>query len=278
MKRRRSFVAWGKGSRIRIERRLVANGRGRGRLVLNLSKIDVGPKRDSNMSGEQIRAHCNQCGRNTNHHVLYTVNDDEFEENWWSSSQYRLIRCAGCDGVHLRNDYQFSEDSDAEGNAINHTSYFPPSVSRRKPAWMSEFPTVIWMHESDIGQILNEVYVSIQNSSYRLAAMGIRAALEMVMIENIDRDTNTFSGNIAKFFERGFVSVHQQPLFRNALIEAGHAAMHRGYKPTERDLSALLDMTEALIAAIYVHPARAQAVSQTIPVRQIASKRPEPGK
>ena len=88
------------------------------------------------------------------------------------------------------------------------------------------------------------------------------------MIEQIGGDTGNFGRNIDRFIEMGFVAPHQHALFRGALIEAGHAAMHRGYKPTEAHLSALLDMTEALIAAIYVHPQRV-AEAAGLPVRHI---------
>lgn len=221
---------------------------------------------------ETIKAHCNGCGGVRNHTVLHSVDDSDVQDDWWAFYTYRLIRCAGCDNVHLRHDHEFSGDNDEHGNPITHTVYYPPAMSRRRPDWMFGFPMVVWAHSSDIGQLLNEVYTALQNQSLRLATMGVRAALERVMIEQIGNDTGTISGNINRFFQMGFVAPQQQPLFRNALIEAGNAAMHRGYKPTEEHLSALLDMTEALIASIYVHPQRAAALSVAIPARLLPPK------
>ena len=126
--------------------------------------------------------------------------------------------------------------------------------------------------ETDIGQLLNEVYTALQNGSNRLAAMGVRAVVEIMMIDKIGGDKGTFEKNISRFFDLGFVAVYQQRSFRNALIEAGHAAMHRGFKPTTEQLSVLLDITESLIASIYFHEQSAAELSSAIPPRQIAAK------
>jgi len=219
------------------------------------------------MSDEKMKAHCNTCGGVRNHAVLHSVDDPDSGDDWWAFHTYKLIRCAGCENVHLRYDFEFSGDVNERGDPIVHTTYFPPAMSRRRPEWLSGFSYLLWANQSDVGQLLGEIYTALQNGSRRLAAMGVRAVLERVMVEQIGTDTGSIGGNVTRFFELGFVAVHQQPLFRSALIEAGHAAMHRGYRPTEDHLAALLDMTEALIAAIYIHPERAQAVSGALPAR-----------
>src|SRR5690606_7633566 len=105
-----------------------------------------------------------------------------------------------------------------------------------------------------------------QNDSRRLAVMGIRAALEVVMIDKVD-DQGTIGKNVAAFLKAGYVPPVSHDLFRSTLIEAGHAAMHRSYQPTQEHLEVLLDLTESLIATIYVHPNSAAKVQAKLPKR-----------
>lgn len=221
---------------------------------------------------EKIKAHCNTCGGKKNHLVLHTEEDVHFEESWTEISTYRLIKCAGCDRIHLQHETDLSGLTDADGNPVISMVYYPPPLSRRRPDWMSGFPNAIWMLETDIGQLLNEVYTSLQNGSNRLAAMGIRAIVEIMMIDKIGGDTGSFNGNINAFFVLGYVALQQQASFKAALIEAGHAAMHRGFRPTDEQLSTLLDITEGLVASIYFHEQSAAKLSSAIPPRQIAGK------
>ena len=43
--------------------------------------------------------------------------------------------------------------------------------------------------------------------------------------------------------------------------------MHRGYTPASEDIHTLLDITEALVASIYVHPHRVARMGQGMPPR-----------
>ena len=103
---------------------------------------------------------------------------------------------------------------------------------------------------------MTEIYSALQNDSHALAAMGIRALIEHVMVEKV-RDEGTIGGNINKFIEAGYIAPKSQELFRGFLIESGHAAMHRAYFPKASDILAMLDIAESIIETIYVHPRRA---------------------
>lgn len=87
--------------------------------------------------------------------------------------------------------------------------------------------------------------------------MGIRALLEQIMIEQVG-DKRTIGENAKAFIDAGYIAPKFQDIFRENLIDSGHAAMHRNYKPSTEDLMTLLDITEGLISQIYVQPKRAQ--------------------
>ncbi len=97
--------------------------------------------------------------------------------------------------------------------------------------------------------------------------MGIRAALENVMKEKVG--DHKFVVMVDKFQEAGYLSV-RQAFTLNSLLDAGHAAVHRDWEPTDEDISILLDITETVIETVYLHEAKAQALDERVP------KRPKP--
>jgi hypothetical protein len=100
--------------------------------------------------------------------------------------------------------------------------------------------------------------------------MGIRALLEQVMIAKVG-DKGTFPKNLHAFCEAGFISTIQRDAIKH-IIDVGHAAIHRKFKPTQRDLNTALDITEGVLAAIYVHPGAATDLSHRIPTRAPSGK------
>jgi hypothetical protein len=107
--------------------------------------------------------------------------------------------------------------------------------------------------------------VALQNDSLRLAAMGIRALLEHVMVEKVG-DQGSFKNNLDAFESQGFISKSQR-MVMEPVLEAGHATMHRSFKPTQSHLVALIDITENIIESIYINQLRALEISKTVPPR-----------
>jgi hypothetical protein len=227
-----------------------------------------------NPEPKSVKAHCNLCVRLTNHLVLHkdrtTWDDGDAQHPISGGDEYLLIRCAGCDTVHLQHDSWFSEDWDEDGPTVT-TVYYPPAVSRRRPSWLKDPEGPFYFGGTEIEKLLEEIYSALQNDSRRLAAMGIRALLELVMIEQVG-DSGQIGKNVDRFLEQGFVSNKNQQMFRFQLIEAGHAAMHRQYVPEKSDIEVLMQITESLIETIYVHPAKAKRLGK-IPARD---KKPIP--
>jgi hypothetical protein len=96
--------------------------------------------------------------------------------------------------------------------------------------------------------------------------MGIRALLESVMVEQ-GGDSGQIGKNVDKFLAEGHVASRNHETFRFQLIEAGHAAMHRGYVPSKEDIGVLLSITESLIESIYVHAWKVKNMKE-IPARE----------
>jgi hypothetical protein len=58
------------------------------------------------------------------------------------------------------------------------------------------------------------------------------------------------------------------------ILGAGHAAIHRGWEPTNSDIEPLLDIAESLIEEAYLHEARASDLDKNVPKRPRQEQKP----
>jgi len=121
-----------------------------------------------------------------------------------------------------------------------------------------------------VGDCIKEIYIALRNQSLRLAVMGIRALLEQIMIDKVG-DQGSFKENLDAFEEKGFVSKSQRVILE-PVLEAGHATMHRAFKPTKADIGTLMDITENIIESIYINEHRASKLSKRVPKRSRKAK------
>jgi len=112
---------------------------------------------------------------------------------------------------------------------------------------------------------MEQIYTALQHGSYWLAAMGIRGALDLMMIEKIG-DCHRFQEKVDAFQKAGYLSM-RQALNLNTLIEAGHAAVHRQWAPTPCDIATLLDITNSTIEITYLHEDRVRDLEKNMPNR-----------
>jgi Domain of unknown function (DUF4145) len=119
-------------------------------------------------------------------------------------------------------------------------------------------------------ELLNEIYEAVRGGQHRLAAMGVRALLEQVIIEKVG-DQGTFSKNLDAFQTRGYVALIQRETLEN-ILETGHAAMHRLFSPTAEDLDVLLDVTEVVLQAVFLHLPASTNVADRVPPRKSRPK------
>ena len=214
------------------------------------------------------RAHCNACGGERNHRVLHSDNtrwqDDEHGVE--GGVKYEMLKCAGCDKVVLREAEWFSEDTDARGQIAPTIRFYPPSTFRPKPTWLMELWLELSSEDHPLHDLLSEIYVALQNDQRALAAMGIRGLLEQIMITKVG-DNGSFAKNLSEFETKGFVSRIQRERMET-ILDAGHAAIHRGYKPSQEDLVTLVDIAEGIVQTLYLHGSKVDKLKSTIPARK----------
>ena len=223
---------------------------------------------------EPIEVHCNKCGASTNHVIEHAYRRDweevidegadyQYSIDGWD--KWETMRCLGCNTVHLRHLNYFSEASGPQGEPVVTHDYHPARLSRSKPEWRRQaFPFDTKLN--DLLFLLEEVYQALAMGSCRLAAMGVRSLVEQIMVDQVS-DQGNFKANIKAFFAEGYIAPRQQDAFEQVLIEAGHAAMHRGFNPDTDTIETLLDIVEPLIDEIYFKPHRTAKAAKTIPPR-----------
>lgn len=224
--------------------------------------------------GDRIKAHCNLCAGERMHNVLYSVQrtwhdeDDESGYTYDEVEQCVVAACCGCDHRTFLIRWWNSGTDPV-------ITQYPPKTVRSKPDWYYQLS---WVKLADLGklpdltkrELLGEIYSALGAGSTRLALMGIRALLEHIMIEQVG-DQGSFAQNLAAFEKKGCISSLQRASL-SRIIDAGHASMHRAYKPSIEDVMFCLDVTELLIASIYIHPARSQQMA--VPQKQKKAKAP----
>lgn len=215
------------------------------------------------------QSHCNKCGRSTNHDIIAAEKQEEDTEDEYAlkwCDLYEMLKCRGCDSVSMRR-------TSGPPERLTTIAYYPPAIARRAPFWVAEIFELLSdvVVPAPICALMREVYAAVQNDSRRLAAMGIRAALESVMIDKVG-DHRSFKANVDALLQAGYLSVRQAHIL-DSILEAGHATIHRGWEPTNIDIITLLDIAESIIEGVYLHEHRARSLDKNIPRR----RRPDRG-
>ena len=212
-----------------------------------------------------INEYCNQCRRSTNQELV-GIHMQNMQEDIGPDLVYEMLKCCGCNAVTMR----VTRESGIDDMPPTIIERYPPAIARRIPYWMemkdSESPPLeLYLLPPDVALLMKEIYIAVQNDLRRLAAMGIRAAIETIMKEKIGEDAK-FNVLMDKFQKAGYLSTREYGSL-GTIIEAGHAATHRAWEPTDSDIATLLDITEAIIEKVYFHEARAQSLDKRVPRR-----------
>jgi hypothetical protein len=207
-------------------------------------------------SNEPRWEHCNTCGGNKKHAVVGErvhegSEDHEHFSIWWKTTN-ELLECLGCEHVTLKRTEYFSEYDEPS------VAFFPPPIYRPIPAWHGKVP---W----GLGRLLSEIYSAIQANSKSLSIMGARAVVEHVVNEKVG-DKGTFDKNLDGLVGAGFLSQRNKESL-SAAIDAGSAAIHRGFQPSDDDVNHVMDIVENMVQSVYISEQAGTSLKQRVPPR-----------
>jgi hypothetical protein len=207
----------------------------------------------------ETTAPCTSCVKKTNHKILHERSVSHEDKN----IRYVMLECSGCRTISLGKQVRHLPNGEAD------TTYYPSPVSRKEPDWLLWMDFIGTKEENGLVSLIREVYQAVAGGQHRIAAMGIRALLEQVMIMNVG-DLGGFDKKLDAFQAGGFISAMQRDAMR-ATLDVGDAAMHRGYKPSEQDLNTAVDVVEGVLAVIYAHREAAEQLAGRVPPRALRS-------
>ena len=160
---------------------------------------------------QRIFAHCNVCGgdRDQDVHKEYVVTSDGDQDTPTFWRKYQIIECRGCHRTSFRFAFSHDENTDDQGMPFETVEQYPPATYRVQPKWFSSLD-----QKQAFSKLFQEVYIALQNGTTAIAAMGIRAIIELITIERV-KDNGTFANNI-KMLKEGdiFCIVTSSSCFR----------------------------------------------------------------
>jgi len=115
---------------------------------------------------------------------------------------------------------------------------------------------------------LDEIYAALDADSRRLALMGARTVVDMVLTDKVG-DAGSFAQRLTALERQGFIGKKNREILESAL-EAGHAATHRAYNPSPKVLLGVMDIVENVLQAVYVLEETAKELDKATPKRKTA--------
>ena len=221
---------------------------------------------------ETINAECPHCGKLTLCDILSRHDERWDDGDVWGGVDHTLLRCCGCRAVYYRSATWNSENTDQyedprTGETETHTNYkiavFPaPEVPDARPDWVWELPQI----DTTLAKIVDELYTAADAKMFILASVGLRTALDRVtQLLGIDENA-AFAVKLQGLQDGGWIGANERAAL-NAVAQAGHAATHRGWLPTEAMFLPLLRTLEQFMHRTLKQDKQALAVGAKIPPR-----------
>lgn len=235
-----------------------------------------------NHEKRKLMSHCRQCGGERHHSAIAEEtrpwNDDDTPIS--GSDTWSIVECGGCHTVTFIHSHWFSEDFELTDDgplAIVHRDLYPPAPMRKMPEWGVDAFLCLPADDLWIVQLHKDIYAATGMKSYALAGKGTRAIVDFVVTSKAG-DEGNFKQKLHRMLEQSLITETQVEVIY-AAFDAGSAAAHRGYSPTQQDVYTLLDITESLLQQVYINPVHrkrqveaAAALKSKTPQRQKAKK------
>jgi transcription elongation factor Elf1 len=227
-------------------------------------------------AGDKRKFDCPNCGpkRNTIVKSCYHKSGETEDFSW--NSNYLIVECAACDvtffgEVHTNSEdieYYFEDDNQC-GHYNETISQWPVSAKKVvEPAWLDE----IYRSQPDLHEILKDTYFVMNEGRNFFAAIGFRTCIDRICEEVGIDPAITFEAKTQELLKLGKISQTNKEQI-DAAIDAGSAAVHRGWKPEFEHIDAVRMTVEALIFSLFVNPERMSKLRTATPAKQKRQKK-----
>ena len=232
------------------------------------------------MSARVVKDRCPVCTRSKNSfQVAYCKGEWSGGQTpaWWNNDswsgtdEYLILRCCGCNAVYVRRDsaceeiYEVHHDSQGNGYVTHPktNAYWPSPPRRQIPKWVRQLD---WTDKT-LADLLRDVYKAINEDLEVLATIGMRIVFDRASeLLGVNPET-TFANKLEQLVGNGHIGLSERKAL-DVLTNAGSAAAHRGWKPTEYQLDALATIMEQFVHRTMVTADTADELGQRIPKRR----------
>jgi hypothetical protein len=210
---------------------------------------------------EIVTSPCNRCRHPTRHLVVAVrhfeawFGEEEVEAGLPPDLEYEytMLECGGCQSISLRVD-------EILDGTIFCTNFYPPRVGRAKPAWSRDLPI-------PLQSLMSEIYAALADDSRKLAVMGARTILDIVLTQKVG-SLGTFRSRLKALEAKGFIGKANREILRAAL-EARSTAAQKAYAPSSDIVNEIMDIIENLLQAIYIVPKSLKKIKRSTPQRAV---------
>ena len=231
-----------------------------------------------------VWAHCNDCGNKTKHDIrgefyrstggtapsdadevhMAFMGPKERDDYMWSiltpswDYNHKILQCRGCESVTYLTEIR---SEDAWGPGEKELLQFPPPTARRKPNWLEKLRA----DHADLAELMDEIYAALQAGSRRLATMGARCVLDLLMRKEVG-DRGSFERGLDALVTNNSLSQMERTILE-ASLDAGNAASHRSYRPNQEDMARIVGTVEHLVEQFYILRPDAEELVKSTPPR-----------
>lgn len=113
--------------------------------------------------------------------------------------------------------------------------------------------------------MLCEVYAALHAKAFCCATMGARTLVDLVLVKLVG-DTGNFQSKLSAAVQEGHLTQKSKEVLESA-IEAGSAAAHRGFIPSEQQIEDMLEIVEHLLQGTYILERTSDRLKTAVPPR-----------
>ena len=218
---------------------------------------------------EVIPSLCNTCAHETEHDIIHHRANQLQQGDEVRLTEYKTVACRGCRETSLRIEmwhFDYLPEPGNKGKLIG-VEYQPPRLWHRPPDWLDNLEEV----DADLKGLLDEVYSVCNDQQIRLLSMGIRTALDRVMVLILGNDIGSFEQKLDAMVDAGNLTRRQRDNL-SIVIDAGSASSHRAYRPPTELVKEMVAVAEGIIRDHYFTGPMLQTAKQQIPPRPPSRK------
>lgn len=194
--------------------------------------------------------YCSKCRIQTNHEVLYSVmTGSSRNESFDWSRQFQTIKCKGCDNIQFRIVYKdesmIAWDSGTEEEFYyDQKTYYPPNIDGHN-GFKNKFAI-----PEKIRIVYFETLEAIKNKCYMLSAVGLRAVIEAICLEQKIKGGNLVQ-KIKNLTKNKLITEKDEHRLHSIRF-LGNDSVHEMEVPQKMQILIALEITESLINTLYL--------------------------